>query len=89
MTTPNQGNQQGGQATPDHPPSQASQQQGSLSRAGENFVLVDSEQGLDIGDDQFAIGEVRRADRVPHRQGGSAGQSQQQAGPDTSGSTGV
>lgn len=62
--------------------------------AGENFVVVDSEQGLDIGDDQFAIGEVRRADRLPHRQGGAGGQNQQSAAdtscaPDTTGSTGV
>ncbi len=62
--------------------------------AGQNFVLVDSEQGLDIGDDQFAIGEVRRADRLPHRQGGAGGQNQQSASdtscaPDTTGSTGV
>lgn len=62
--------------------------------AGQNFVLVDSEQGLDIGDDLFAIGEVRRADRLPHRQGGAGGQSQQSASdtssaPDTTGSTGV
>jgi len=62
--------------------------------AGQNFVLIDSEQGLDIGDDQFAIGEVRRADRLPHRQGGAAGQNRQSASdtscaPDTTGSTGV
>ncbi|MFZ4878306.1 hypothetical protein ACL9RI_24750 [Janthinobacterium sp. Mn2066] len=62
--------------------------------AGQSFVLIDSEQGLDIGDDQFAIGEVRRADRLPHRQGGAGGQNQQSASdtscaPDTTGSTGV
>lgn len=62
--------------------------------AGQNFVVVDSEQGLDIGDDLFAIGEVRRADRLPHRQGGASGQSQQSVSntsdaPDTTGSTGV
>jgi len=54
-------------------------------------VLVDNEQGLDIGDDLFSIGEVRRADRLPHHQSGSAGQSRQSAddAPDTTGSTGV
>lgn len=62
--------------------------------AGQSFVLIDSEQGLDIGDDQFAIGEVRRADRLPHRQGGAGGQNRQSASdrssaPDTTGSTGV
>lgn len=62
--------------------------------AGQHFVVVDSAQGLDIGDDLFAIGEVRRADRLPHRQGGQDGQSQQSASdtscaPDTTGSTGV
>nr|WP_314627021.1 hypothetical protein [uncultured Janthinobacterium sp.] len=55
-------------------------------------MLVDSEQGLDIGDDLFSIGEVRRADRLPHHhQGGAASQSRQSAddAPDTTGSTGV
>ena len=47
--------------------------------------------GLDIGDDLFSIGEVRRADRLPQHQGGNAGQSRQSAddAPDTTGSTGV
>lgn len=68
----------------------------SHAQEGENFVLVDSEQGLDIGDDLFSIGEVRRADRLPRHQqgylGGNAGQSRQSAAddaPDTTGSTGV
>ena len=63
----------------------------SHAQEGENFVLVDSERGLDIGDDLFSIGEVRRADRLPQHQGGNAGQSRQSAddGPDTTGSTGV
>ena len=63
----------------------------SHAREGEHFVLVDSEQGLDIGDDLFSIGEVRRADRLPQHQGGNAGQSRQSAenAPDTTGSTGV
>ncbi|WP_141213159.1 hypothetical protein [Janthinobacterium sp. PC23-8] len=64
----------------------------SHAQEGEHFVLVDSEQGLDIGDDLFSIGEVRRADRLPRQyQGGNAGQSRQSAddAPDTTGSTGV
>ncbi|OBV36638.1 hypothetical protein [Janthinobacterium psychrotolerans] len=64
----------------------------SHAQQGENFVLVDSERGLDIGDDLFSIGEVRRADRLPRQhQGGNAGQSRQSAddAPDTTGSTGV
>ena len=54
-------------------------------------MLVDSERGIDIGDDLFSIGEVRRADRLPQHQGGNAGQSRQSAddAPDTTGSTGV
>lgn len=69
--------------------------QQSHAQEGENFVLVDSEQGIDIGDDLFSIGEVRRADRLPRHQqgyqGGNAGQSRQSAddSPDTTGSTGV
>ena len=63
----------------------------SHAQEGEHFVLVDSERGLDIGDDLFSIGEVRRADRLPQHQGGNAGQSRQRAddAPDTTGSTGV
>ena len=67
----------------------------SHAQEGEHFVLVDSERGLDIGDDLFSIGEVRRADRLPRHQqgyqGGNAGQSRQSAddAPDTTGSTGV
>ena len=67
----------------------------SHAQEGENFVLVDSEHGLDIGDDLFSIGEVRRADRLPRHQqgyqGGNAGQSRQSVddAPDTTGSTGV
>lgn len=63
----------------------------SHAQEGEHFVLVDSERGLDIGDDLFSIGEVRRADRLPQHQGGNAGQSRQSAddAPDTTGSTGV
>lgn len=62
----------------------------STAESAESFVLVDSEQGLDIGDDLFSIGEVRRADRLPH-QSGLAGQNRQSAddAPDTTGSTGV
>ena len=83
-TTPQAGNSQGGT------PSTAGSKQ-STAESAENFVLVDSEQGLDIGDDLFSIGEVRRADRLPHHQSGSAGQSRQSAddAPDTTGSTGV
>ena len=63
----------------------------SHAQEGEHFVLVDSERGLDIGDDLLSIGEVRRADRLPQHQGGNAGQSRQSAddAPDTTGSTGV
>lgn len=63
----------------------------STAESAESFVLVDSEQGLDIGDDLFSIGEVRRADRLPHHQSGVAGQNRQSAddAPDTTGSTGV
>lgn len=63
----------------------------SHAQEGEHFVLVDSERGLDIGDDLFSIGEVRRADRLPQHQGGNAGHSRQSAddAPDTTGSTGV
>ena len=82
-----------------HPPDQGDKANATGNRQshapqGENFVLVDSDQGIDIGDDLFAIGEVRRADRLPHRQGpqaGNAGQSRQSAddAPDITGSTGV
>ena len=63
----------------------------STADLAESFVLVDSEQGIDIGDDLFSIGEVRRADRLPHHQSGAAGQSRQSAddAPDTTGTTGV
>ncbi|TDY34436.1 hypothetical protein [Janthinobacterium sp. 75] len=83
-TTPQPGNSQGGT------PSTAGSKQ-STAESAESFVLVDSEQGLDIGDDLFSIGEVRRADRLPHRQSGAAGQNRQSAddAPDTTGSTGV
>jgi hypothetical protein len=86
-TTPQPGNSQGG--TPSMPSTPGNKQ--STAESAENFVLVDSEQGLDIGDDLFSIGEVRRADRLPHHQSGSAGQSRQSAddAPDTTGSTGV
>ena len=87
-TTPQPGNSQGG--TPSMPSMPGNKQ--STAESAENFVLVDSEQGLDIGDDLFSIGEVRRADRLPRQhQGGNAGQSRQSAddAPDTTGSTGV
>lgn len=83
-TMPQRGNSQGDTAfTP------GSKQ--STAESAESFVLVDSEQGLDIGDDVFSIGEVRRADRLPPHLPGAAGQSRQSAddGPDTTGSTGV
>ncbi|SDA43140.1 hypothetical protein SAMN03159300_101716 [Janthinobacterium sp. 344] len=83
-TTPQPGNSQG------TAPSAAGSKQ-STAESAESFVLVDSEQGLDIGDDLFSIGEVRRADRLPHHQSGSASQNRQSAddAPDTTGSTGV
>lgn len=80
----NQGNMQGGHAAPDASTSPPGNQQRGQALAGDNFVLVDSAQGLDVGDDQFAYGEVRRADRLMPRQGGS-----RQGEPDTSGTTGV
>lgn len=85
-----QGSQQAHQATPTPDPLQRGNKQ-SHAEDGQSFVLVDSEQGLDIGDDLYAIGEVRRADRLPHHQGGNAGQSRQSAddAPDTTGTTGV
>ena len=89
-TTPQPGNSQGG--TPSMPSTPGNKQSTAESaESAENFVLVDSEQGLDIGDDLFSIGEVRRADRLPHHQSGSTGQSRQSAddAPDTTGSTGV
>lgn len=87
----NPGNLQGSeQAVSTSAPQQRGSRQ-SQAGDGESFVLVDSGQGLDIGDDLYAIGEVRRADRLPHHQGGSAGQNRQSAdnAPDTTGSTGV
>ena len=87
----NPGNLQGsGQAATATVPQKQGNRQ-SHAEDGQSFVLVDSEQGLDIGDDLYAIGEVRRADRLPHRQVGNAGQSRQSAddAPDTTGSTGV
>lgn len=89
MNSSHQGNSQGGSpenSTPASPP--ANQQRGNA----QNFVLVDSELGLDIGNDPFVLGEVRRVDRSGNRQSGTEGQSQQQGGrngPDTSGSTGT
>lgn len=87
--TDKQANERAGPGSPDPGSLQGNKQ--SHSAEGESFVLVDSGQGLDIGDDLYAIGEVRRADRLPHRQGGDAGQSRQstESGPDTTGSTGV
>ncbi|MGK5078350.1 hypothetical protein [Janthinobacterium sp. HLX7-2] len=84
FNTPQPGNSQGG--TPSVPGSKQ-----SMAEAADSFVLVDSEQGLDIGDDLFSIGEVRRADRLPHHQSGVPGQSRQSAddAPDITGSTGV
>ena len=55
-TTPQPGNSQGG--TPSMPSTPGNKQ--STAESAENFVLVDSEQGLDIGDDLFSIGEVRQ-----------------------------
>ncbi|MEM8518806.1 hypothetical protein [Janthinobacterium sp. CAN_S7] len=83
FTMPQRGNGQGGTSfTPGG--------KQSTAESAESFVLVDSEQGLDIGDDVFSIGEVRRADRLPTLPG-AAGQSRHSAddGPDTTGSTGV
>ncbi|MES2740393.1 MAG: hypothetical protein V4754_05515 [Pseudomonadota bacterium] len=58
-------------------------------RQGEqNFVLVDPEQGLEIGDESFIPTEVRRVERAGNRQSGDGGDSVQQS-PDVTGSTGV
>lgn len=91
MNSSNQGNSQGGSPENSTP---ASRQSGNA----QNFVLVDSELGLDIGNDPFVLGEVRRAERSGNRQSGSeqsqhqGGQNQQggqNGGPDTTGSTGL
>lgn len=92
MNMPNQGNYQGnhqgnkpgGDAAPNTSASPQGNQQRGQAVAGDNFVLVDSNQGLDVGDDQFAYGEVRRADRLMQRQSGS-----RQGEPDFNGTTGV
>lgn len=90
MNSSNQGNSQGGNPENSTP---ASRQSGNQS--AQNFVLVDSELGLDIGNDPFVLGEVRRVDRSGNRQSSGGEQSRQQGGqnqsgaPDTTGSTGL
>ncbi|MDC8759146.1 hypothetical protein [Janthinobacterium fluminis] len=78
MNSSNKGNSQGNR--PDTQGGSQDNQQGSSSGAQQsseqNFVLVDFDEGLDIGDEQFILGEVRRADRARNRQS-SEGQNQQ------------
>lgn len=97
MTTFEQGNRQfNGQGNSQS--GTGSSKQGS-DQHDPNFVLVDAEQDLEIGDEGFILGEVRRVDRAGgNRQSsqgdagggrqGEQGDSRQQA-PDTTGSTGV
>ncbi len=48
-----------------------SQSAAGADRQGEqNFVLVDEEQGLEIGDEGFIPTEVRRVERAGNRQSG-------------------
>ena len=75
MNSSNQGNSQGNSQAN----SQDSQQSASAGpkqggdQGGQNFVLVDSEQELNLGDEPFILGEVRRVDRVRNRQGPQSG----------------
>lgn len=76
MNSSYQGHSQG--STPDH-------QQGATSGASEqseqNFILVETDQGLQINTEEMILGQVRRRDTVrPGRQGGS-GDSRQHGGP--------
>lgn len=86
MNSSKQGNSQGNSQEG----SQESQQgvtsgsRQSSEREEPNFILVDFDEGVDIGDEQFILGEVRRADRARNRQ--SAEGDNQQGGRDKSNS---
>ena len=66
MNSSNQGNSQGNIQDSQQGTSSGARQSGE--REDPNFVLVDFDEGLDIGDEQFILGEVRRADRARNRQ---------------------
>jgi len=78
--------------------SQSSTGSSNQNEQDSSFVAVDPEQELEIGDEDFIFGEVRRVERAGNRQSGE-GQNEsgrqgersdsQQSAPDTSGSTGV
>ncbi len=76
MNSSNQGNSQGNSQDSQQGSSSGAQQR--AEREDPNFVLVDFDEGLDIGDEQFILGEVRRADRARNRQ--SAEDQHQQGG---------
>ncbi len=80
MNSSNQGNSQGNsqEGSQESQQGASSGSQQSSQREDPNFVLVDFDEGLDIGDEQFILGEVRRADRARNRQ--SAEDQHQQGG---------
>jgi hypothetical protein len=82
MNSSKQGNSQGN--SQDGQQGAASGSRQSSEREEPNFVLVDFDEGVDIGDEQFVLGEVRRADRARNRQ--SAEGDNQQGGRDKSSS---
>lgn len=82
MNSSKQGNSQGN--SQDGQQGAASGSRQSSEREEPNFVLVDFDEGVDIGDEQFILGEVRRADRARNRQ--SAEGDSQQGGRDKSSS---
>lgn len=82
MNSSKQGNSQGN--SQDGQQGAASGSRQSSEREEPNFVLVDFDEGVDIGDEQFILGEVRRADRARNRQSAEGGN--QQGGRDKSSS---
>ena len=66
MNSSKQGNSQGN--SEDGQQGAASGSRQSSEREEPNFILVDFDEGVDIGDEQFILGEVRRADRARNRQ---------------------
>ncbi|MFM9434098.1 hypothetical protein ACFDR9_001147 [Janthinobacterium sp. CG_23.3] len=75
MNSSNQGNSQGNSQESQQGSSSGAQQR--AEREDPNFILVDFDEGFDIGDEQFILGEVRRADRARNRQ---SAEEQQQGG---------
>ena len=71
MNSSNQGNSQGNSQDSQQNASPGAKQSGD--QGGQNFVLVDADQELNLGDEPFILGEVRRVDRVRNRQGGHKG----------------